>query len=164
MGWSWKLHWGYNLINEVKWWLHKFDPVTSSENCLVWKVHTSHMTKWWSHIFFKYYQWYKLNKCKKKGLKYTFDRECFLWDFSSGRRTTIFLSYFRSLFLLYISSLTNDDLVLYRGPYLLQTNKGSRKKLFLNTAHCFILLSKMKRKCYYKEIKLLEPWFIENYL
>ena len=104
------------------------------------------------------------NVRKKEGLKNTFDRECSLWDFSSGRRTTIFLSYFRSFLLLYISSLTNDDFVLYRGPYLFPTNKGSRKKLFLNTAHCFILLSKMKRKCYYKEIKLIEPWFIENYL
>ena len=70
------------------------------------------------------------NVRKKEGLKNTFDRECSLWDFSSGRRTTIFLSYFRSLFLLYISSLTNDDFVFYRGRYFFQTNKGSRKNIF----------------------------------
>ena len=32
MAWSWKLHWGYNFINWVNWWLHKLDLVTSSEN------------------------------------------------------------------------------------------------------------------------------------
>ena len=130
MAWSWKLHWGYNFINWVNWWLHKLDLVTSSENSA--RSENCALATWPNDevIYFSSIinGTNSTNVRKKQGFKNTFYRECSLWDFSSGRRIAIFLSYFRSLFLLCISSLTNDDIVFLSQT--VPTNKGSRKKLF----------------------------------
>ena len=105
--------WNKKLSISKDWVFHKLDPVTSSENS-VWSENCTLAT--WPNDEVIYFSstingTNTTNVRKKQGLKNTFGRECSLWDFSSGRRTTNFLSYLRSLFLLYISSLTDDDLV-----------------------------------------------------